>query len=89
MERLAEFYLEADESENAIEVYEDLVSLDDENREYWLQLGKIFSWNEYPEKSMKAYEKAVSLDPNDEKTLRQLYQAYQWNERPKAAYAFF
>lgn len=87
LERLADFYLEVDESPKAIPVYEDLVKLDDKNRAYWLQLGKVYSWNEQSKNSMHAYEKAVSLDPSDMGTIRQLHQLYQWNERPKSAYA--
>ncbi len=86
LERLAQLYIESNQSNKAIGIYEDLVRLDRNRRQYWLQLGQLCSWNEKSVRAMEAYEQAASLDPTDTNTLSQLRQLYLWNEHPKRAY---
>lgn len=85
--KLANLYVESDQSRKAIGEYEFLVENEAQNRDYWIHLGKLYSWNEKPSKAIKAYETAVKMDPSDTESINQLSQLYLWNGHQEGAYA--
>jgi len=85
-QRLAQYYIQSDQSARAIPLYEELVRKDPQNRKYWLWLGELYTWNDRQTKAIEAYERAVALDSSDVETMQKLLQLYTWNDRGEDAY---
>ena len=85
-ERLAADAVQLEKFDLAINVYKELAGKYPENRRYWLQLGKLYTWTEKQKQAIHAYERAVQLNPRDIKTLKKLAQLYSWTNQDEKAF---
>lgn len=58
-------------TDQAIETYEQINSIDDTWSEAWAGVGKMYYWKGKPKTSIGFYEKALELDPENEEIIKE------------------
>lgn len=59
---LSKAYLKQDKIDEAIDVLTEIAE-DNQDKEIWLRIGRIYGDNEYFDEALEAYDKAIEIDP--------------------------
>jgi tetratricopeptide (TPR) repeat protein len=63
---LAKAYGNGGDLDQAIEIYRDVIRIDDTYSEAWAGIGKMYYWMGKPKSAVVFYEQALELDPDNE-----------------------
>jgi tetratricopeptide (TPR) repeat protein len=77
----AEVAVQKENLQKAIREYEEMVRIDPKEANGYIVLGKLYSFNDQPEKSMETYRKLLGIEPGSEEAVINLAEVFIENDR--------